>query len=83
MLADLKAKYGEEEPPDVIDVSEEEWEEVLKNAKSCAGQGRSLQHYMGMKTALGEYLLVELAEAVRDVPHNEKFKRTCVTSMRG
>ena len=45
--------------------------------------GRSLQHYMGMKTALGEYLLVELAEAVRDVPHNEKFKRTCVTSMRG
>jgi ParB-like chromosome segregation protein Spo0J len=76
VLADLKAKYGEEEPPDVIDVSEEEWEEVLKNAKSARVMqaGRSLQHYMGMKTALGEYLLVELAEAVRDVPHNEKFK---------
>jgi hypothetical protein len=76
VLADLKAKYGEEEPPDVIDVSEEEWEEVLKKAKSARVMqaGRSLQHYMGMKTALGEYLLVELAEAVRDVPHNEKFK---------
>jgi ParB-like nuclease domain len=76
VLADLQAKYGEEEPPDVIDVCEEEWEEVFKNAKSARviHAGRSLQHYLGMHSALGEYLLIELATAVREMPHNDKFK---------
>jgi hypothetical protein len=74
-LADLQAKYGEAEPPDFVDVPDEVWEEAFENAKSARviNAGRSLRHYMGMSTALGEYLVIELAEAVREMPHNEPF----------